>query len=259
MMDKGQNEKAALLLEKVVQDDPNNREAKILLASAYMGVAGIDIYKLHDTFKDVIFNQPLSDRFWGKSKSGEGPLDTGDVDKIKVSSKTMEDETPAIEDLIDNVDRILLKTKKVIEFLNRFPDVPRDKWPLLDSGLELLDQSGNDRDLCLYRVFFRVIYVKAYIGQEFLRNPDIPRKKWLCNIDLNNLRASVDWILKHLTSASEDFRRVFPRQSASINAFEAMSQTVQEELTALDHSRDGTNTGMVILQGRFRSVLRCGQ
>jgi hypothetical protein len=261
-MDKGQNEKAAILLEKIVEEQPENREAKILLASAYMGQAGVDIYKLHDTFKDVLFNQPLSERFWGKS-AGADPLNDPSSasfdEKMTVSELGPDGQPLPIIQMINTADRILIKSKKAIEFLSRFPDVPKEKWPLLDSGLQLLDGAGDERDLCLYRVFFRVIYLKAYFSHEFLRDPDMPRKKWLCSIDLGNLRESVDWILKHLTAASEDFQRAFPKRAATLNSIQAMSHAIRDELTQLEQSKDGTNSGLIVIQNGFRSSLRCGK
>src|SRR5687767_4959672 len=59
LMDQGHNAKAVILLERVVSTDPDNSEARVLLASAYLGQAGVDVYELHRTFQDVLFAKPL--------------------------------------------------------------------------------------------------------------------------------------------------------------------------------------------------------
>jgi hypothetical protein len=267
LMDKGDNEKAAILLEQYIQQNPDSQEGKILLASAYMGEAGVDIYKLYDSFKDIIFNKPLGERFWGNGGSSSSDDILGndsDVEgKRNVVAQNGSDpssqEEPPIEILIDHADKILLKTKKVIEFLNRFPDVPKEKWPLLDSGLALLDSASNARDISLYRIFFRLVYMKAYLGQEFLRDPDMGRKKWLCSIDLGNLRESLDWVLKQLSAASDDVRRAYPSQASNLNSVQAIMDAFREELDGLDRSTTGANTEQTVLQNRFRTALHCGQ
>ena len=262
LMDKGQNEKAAILLEDFVGTNPDSEEAKVLLASAYMGEAGVDIYKLYASFKDIVFNESLSQRFWGTGKDSStddlfgDPSSTGATLSFDLANHP---EVPPVEILIGHLDSVLLQSKKIVEFLNRFPDVPKDKWPLLDSGLATLESAGNERDLCLYRIFFRVIYMKAYIGQEILRDPDVGRKKWLCAIDLGNLRESLNWVLKQTSAASEDFRRAYPSKGSNLNSVQAIADAVKVELDGLDHSTTGGNTELTVLQSRFRSELRCDQ
>jgi hypothetical protein len=38
-----------------------------------------------------------------------------------------------------------------------------------------------------------------------------------------------------------------------------MSQAIQEGLTQLEQSKDGSNSGLIVMQNSFRSSLRCGQ
>ena len=44
LMDQGSNAKAVLLMEATIEKKPDSSEARLLLASAYMGMAGVDIY-----------------------------------------------------------------------------------------------------------------------------------------------------------------------------------------------------------------------
>ncbi len=263
LMDKGDNAKAAILLEQYLQQNPDSKEGKVLVASAYMGEAGVDIYKLYDSFKDVLFQEPLKDRFWGGGTNSDASLlgNDSDVENRKTvihKDQKVQPATPA-QNLIDLSDRVFAKAQKIAEFLNRFPDVPRDKWPLLDSGIQSLNSAGNDRDISLYRIFFRLIYVKAFLGDEVLHDPNLGSKQWACSLDLSNLRENLNWILEQFSAASDDIRRAYPAQASNLNSAQAIVSAIQEDLDQLDQAKNGENTGLLGLQTSLRSSLGCGQ
>ena len=255
LMDKGQNAKAILILEDAVARDPHNSEARVLLASAYLGEAGVDVYKIHDAFKDVLFDKSLGDSFWhGPSGSKDPSTGLPSFEGVDTSP----DKTP-VELVLTRLDFLLMKLRQDVTFLNRFPDVEKIKWSLLDKALEHLDSVESEKDVCLYRVFVRIIYLRAYLSQEIIADPDFGSKKWACNLDVEKLRESLVWIARNLVGASDDFRQVYPGKASSFLA--GFQGTITAFLEALEHAKSddpaGANTGDLGVQQRLREAFKC--
>jgi len=257
LMDKSKTAKAILILEDTVSRDPHNSEARVLLASAYLGEAGVDVYKIHDAFRDILFEKSLGDSFWhGSNKNASKDPSIG-LPSLE-GPDTSNDKTP-IELVLTRLDYFLMKLKQVVTFLNRFPEVEKIKWGLLDKALENLDRVESTQDVCLYRVFIRVIYLRAYLSQELITDPDFGSKKWACRLDIEKLRESLLWIMGNLAGVSKDFRKVYPEKAHSLAGFEG---SITEFLVGLEQAKSkapaGANTGALGVQQRFREAFKCG-
>ncbi|MGK5082006.1 hypothetical protein WDW37_01780 [Bdellovibrionota bacterium FG-1] len=242
LMDQGQNARAILILESEAARNPKDAETNVLLASAYLGKTGVDVYRIYDSFKDVLFDQSLSDKFW------KALLDR--------SIAPPNGHSP-IELLIDQVDRFLNLVREVVSFLNRFPKVEKEKWALIDQALEHLDAIEATRDISLYRVFIRIIYLKAFINLEIIGNPDFGNRQWACGLDLNHFRDGLAWIARNLSLATEDFRRVYPDQYSSLAIFSGTVTELYEGLNGLESETSPSATGTLTLQGRLREAFKC--
>lgn len=264
LMDKGQNAKAILILEDTVSRDPDNSEARVLLASAYLGEAGVDVYKIHDTFKDVLFNKSLEDSFLGESNhdapAADPILEVPNVNGPDNSENPRINDKALIEGILFRLDHTLTQLRQGITFLNRFPDVDKIKWGLLDKALEELSWVEPTRDICLYRIFIRVIYLRAYLGQEIIINSEFGTRNWACRLDIEKLRESLIWITRNLVHASEDYRKVYPDKSHSWVRFQG---TIMAFLEALEQVKTnaplGANSGILGLQQRLREAFKCNE
>ncbi|HAR42877.1 MAG TPA: hypothetical protein DCS07_09660, partial [Bdellovibrionales bacterium] len=167
-------------------------------------------------------------------------------------------EPAPLELLIDRLDLNLARVQNVTNLLSRFPDVAKEKWSLLDKALENLDSVTQSRDVHLYKVFIRVVYLKAFLGQEVVSDSDFGRKRWACKLDLEKLRENFVWITQNLVAASEDFRSVFPSKATSLDGMHGQLAGV---LTILEEMKSsgpvGSNTGLLSAQLKLQSTFRC--
>lgn len=250
LMDQGQNAKAILLLESATRADSGNEEARVLLASAYLGEAGVDVYRIHDSFKDVLFSKSLGDSFWKAKPRSEA---------VPEPHEEADPKAP-FEKLLDRMDVALARLQKVVNFLNRFPDVEKRNWGLLDRALENLDAITQTRDVSLYKVFIRVIYLKAYFDHEVVNDSELGSKKWACSLDLEKLRESLIWVTQNLVAASEDFHRVFPDKTSSLDGAHGELAGLLKFLEEMKPEAPvGTNTGLLATQQKLRERFHCSQ
>lgn len=158
LMDTGENAKAAAILEDSLAKHPDDDEAKLLLASSYMGMAGIDVYKIFDAFKDLIFKKSLKDQIIT-------PHD-GVADHPSLGDGAIPDQDPAktkSEIAVAKFDKTLSTLQLALIYLDRFPQIDEEKWPLVESALATLQSMKNPAgDTFVYRVLIRVIYSKSY-------------------------------------------------------------------------------------------------
>lgn len=240
LMDHEENAKAIQLLEKYLSDSPQDKEARILAASAYMGEAGVDIYRSYDAFKDILFNVPLADRL------GKGPSSPMSDPDIKGAP---------LEKFVDYADLFLGKTKHIVSFLSRFPSVEKKSWPLLDRALEHMEVDSPTTDERLYRTFVRIVYLKAYLDQEVLNDEDFGSAKWVCKTNFLSLEDSLSWALGHLFQVTVDFKEVFPDKKGEILV---LHDVLKETLKALQHgSPSGTKTFLMGLEASLKESFRC--
>lgn len=255
LMDHGQTGRAIELLEQVVQQEPGNEEARLMLASAYMGKAGIDVLSLHDAFQDVLFSHSLSDVFLSGDKgAAKDPVKGADLPAAQQSK----DDTP-VERVFQNVDEFLNNVRRVMLIFNRFPHVDESKWPLLDQALWNLDQIKPAKQVRVYRLFIRMVYFKEFLVVKVIKDPSFGTRSWACQIETEALKEHLLWMMTTLARASEDFIYIYPKEGSPFIRASAIFKTFEDELERLDHDAPvGGETGMMIGQRRLREALRCG-
>lgn len=249
LMDQGQNARVILLLEDQLARPrgSDSEETRILLASAYLGKAGLDVFAIYQHFKDFLFARPLKDSFLDSPSFAPSALFQGPVSAP----------APApLKDALATADRNFVRLKQAVSFLHRFPHVPRDLWPLLERALEILDAIEGQRDLKLYRVFVRVVYLKAYLDEEVIKDPDFGTREWACAIEFRQLMGNVDWSLQHLTKALDDYEQAVPRKAGRLQNIYALVKGVFEELNETDPSSPTRPTFQVI-QDQLREWAKC--
>lgn len=230
LMDQGQNDKAIVLLERTVQEQPDHSEAKVLLASAYAGRAGVDIYQLHRSFQDILFSKPLSAQlgFGSEMPTQEAPA----ISAVELEQPDAQQEL--LESAVADLDGFFGHLRNGLSYLNRFPKIDREKWPLLDESLGLLHSVEESKDVLLYRAFIRLFYLKAYVGAELLATPNFGKRQWACNIDFGSFADQLRWIARTLLYVSDDLNRVFPERASTFNNLHA---SVAALLKTLDSTR----------------------
>jgi hypothetical protein len=225
LMDKGENAEAITLLEGEIKKNPENVEARYLLATAYMGEAGLDIYALHDTFHDILFSRPLADAFLGKEN--ETPLpELSQRGPIGLS----EEEKTALQKVLERIYNVMNQVRDTVEFLKGLPDVNDKKFPMFDKALDLLDPINTGNDILLYRVFIRIVYIKNFLDYKILRDQGFGTRKWACNLEISRVRDQTVWFARHVLRAIEDFQRVYPDKLTGLTQVKDRTQKTVDVL-----------------------------
>lgn len=243
LMDAGDNAKAIVVLEMLLVKEPGNTQAKILLSSALLGAAGVDVFKAHDHFSDIIFNQSLGARLWGEPEGGAEP--------------TEEKGGTPIEGLVNRIDLLLGRLRQVVLFMNRFPHVDKINWPLLDRALEKLEIPSDqiDKDVRMYRLLINILYFRAYLSESLLKDATLGSKKWICRVDIEHFRESILWTARKLLSVSDDFAEVYPQNAFHVTALHATTAAVVEDIMV--RAPAGSRTALYLFQSKFREFMRC--
>jgi hypothetical protein len=268
LMDRGENGRAVELLENVVAQEPHNSEARLILASAYMGKAGIDVLALHDAFHDVLFSKSLSQVFATHGDSAAAgatkPTPTPKPKDEHPSEDTLHDrrqpldDTPA-EKMIRNLDDSLDSLRRVMVIFDRFPHVSENKWPYLDQALFQLSQIEPAKEVRVYRLFIRMIYFKEYLVRKIIRDTTFGTRAWACRLELEEFNEGLNWIMALLAGASEDFKALYPREESPFDQgreiFRKMSEAI---VTTQEGAPQNGDKSVAASQLKLRETLRCG-
>ena len=195
-MDKGNDAKAVMVLENELKKHPDREDIRELLGSAYVGLAGINIYRIQDAFQDLLFRRSLKDEIIGGTSSA-GPSAT---EPKSVTAKSPEDQKmSSTEEALRFIDRALLGIQKVAIYFTRLPQVPSEKWPYLEKALEVMETLEHKSNILVYRMLVRLLYTKAFLTEKFLRNIDFGDRRWACKIDPVRLREGFTFINEQVT------------------------------------------------------------
>ncbi len=202
LMDVGQNGKAAHILEQRVAGYPEDDEAKLLLASAYMGLAGVDVYSIFDAFQDLIFKRSLKDQVVGGNESApKVEIARGKIPEPKAG------ETPA-EKALRSLDKITHHLQVSLVYLDRFQKVPESQWPLIETALALLESIAAPAvDVHTYKVFIRLVYAKSYLVAKVMKDDLAWSRQWACSFDPQAFDEDLGFFAQQALAIDEDLRR----------------------------------------------------
>lgn len=193
LMDRSQNAKAARILEADLRDDPSDDEARLLLASAYMGLAGIDVYRIFDAFQDLLFKRSLKDQIISPKSdpNAKNPLGNGTIPtKDEVKSQA--------EGTMIALDKSVSSLQLALLYLDRFPQIPAANWPLVEAALAQLESMRNPAsDTFTYRILIRLIYLKSYLVEKVMRNEQFGSREWACGFDARSFDEDLSFFTRH--------------------------------------------------------------
>ncbi len=263
LLDQGENAKAIWLLESHLRRSPptiqNLDEARIVLASAYLGEAGLDVFAIHDHFKDILFGKALSDQFLGDAipaTPGAAPAPEADPTRLPGQLETPTNSAM----LIARLEVTFGKIREITSFLNRFPEIKRLHWPLMDEALRLLEASGDAKDLRIYRVFIRVVYLKTLLSERVLTDPRFGTRDWLCEADTRALLKDLRWVSMMIQKSVIDLDGALRNKNALFPALQARVLGVTQAIQEMDDSGDTQLSGGVgasKLKKEIREALQC--
>jgi hypothetical protein len=254
LLDHGQINRAIAVLEPVVDQEPDNHEARLMLASAYMGKAGIDVMSIHAAFHDVLFSKSLSEVLTSKKPATEA-LAAGELPAQRKSAR----ETP-VEAAIRKIDEFLNTVRRTTVIFNRFPHVAEKNWPLVDQALSHLDRLPNVGEVRVYRLFIRMVYLKEFLTNRIVRDPSFGTHDWACSLEVSDLQDGLNWSMSIMGRASDDFVTLYPTEASPFAKAHAIFSSVAEALDNVQKDAPvGVETGAQVAQRRLREALKCEQ
>lgn len=212
LMDTRQNAKAARVLEEALEKNPDDDEAKLLLASAYMGLAGIDVYAIFDAFQDLIFRRSLKDQIiTPKGDEGKKP----NPGRAAIPKK--EETKSKVEGAMAALDRSLNSLQLALIYLDRFPQVPEASWPFIEAALARLESMREPAsDTYTYRVLIRLIYAKSYLVARVMRNEKIWTRSWACEFNAQDFDEDLGFFTRQAVAIDDDLGKGAERGAKSL-------------------------------------------
>lgn len=245
LLDKSENAEAIVLLEEFLKTHPDNEEAQILLSSAYLGAAGLDVFATYNTFRDLLFEKSLGEVFFKKPK-------------LPQEANPEYPKTEAVlEKFIYSLDFFLTQLRNVVHFLDRFPHVKSHHWPLLDEALVHLAEVKQSREISLYRLFLRVVYLKSYLDVEWVRNQEVGSAQWFCELKAIDLKEKFLWILDHSNAGLTDLNRVYPNRGTDWEDARVVLSEAQSWIE--NDTPSGTYSSLMLLESNLRGRLKCDE
>lgn len=210
LIDAQRDDEAIALLEKVLQDEPNNREAKVTLASAYAHKAGFKIQA-----------------FWGMVDSARRK----EIATLKLEGNP--NSAPA---------KFIMYLRATLTFaraMENLPELDAKKYSYLEYGLGILDgidpkeKKPSDHILsALYRlVIFKARVGWMYTASSFTAKDD----KGQCNLIVERLADGVLDSARLLEKITFDLSYAFPKEQIELqNSRKRLASFTQNLALQLD-------------------------
>lgn len=251
LLDQSNYDKSIYMLEDYVDSYPDDKEAIIILGSAYVGKSGINIYKLYDSYNDVFFKTSIIDQI---NKTEQVISET---EKNQAESQNQKNK---VRKFLKELDGFLVKLKDYLDFMHLLPDVEEKNWILMDRGLELLSLIDNRKDINLYRAYARASYLKSFLFNKFIDDPSLGSYFWICQLDLEVMYKDLKWSINTAEIILEDLHLSYPEKvtnfrniEVSLRKFLAYLDLLQEETPV------GGSTGLFVLQEKIKGNLNCDE
>ena len=265
LLNEGQNAKAIKLLEKELARHPDNDEVRLVLASAYAGEAGVDVITIYDSFKDLLFAKPLKNSILQgpeeSSRPADGPVPIAAVKpKANAASENKDEIQTPVKKFSHEIYQFLDSLQRALGYIEKFPRVTANELPLIARALQLLDAHAWQKDVTFYRAFLRVLYLKESYLEKITNDEHFGTSEWICTLDLRKFGEELAVIGDDLLKVTKDLKEVYPNKSSYIDDFYYYVMIMDGTLkTSSTHSPAGSQSGTLLLEGKLRSFMRCGE
>ncbi|MBI4924836.1 MAG: hypothetical protein HY843_02840 [Bdellovibrio sp.] len=245
LIDKGENEKAILILEKYMQEEPKNKEVKILLASAYLGYAGLSIYSYFESFHDLLFERPLSETLFGDKSSQ-------DLASVSINMPGLNDDLAPIEVMLLKLSQFFLIASNQLSFFNRFNTVMPAYWQFVDRALKLIDSTEKTNDIVLYKILIWIIYIKSYLKYNIVGDKSVGSRQWICNLDVERFYLDIKWILRSVLIIVKDVKIIKTEGSAALNDLEIGLSDIEHIMNEFSDQKNGVRLSLKGLEYQLK-------
>ncbi len=246
LIDEQRTDEAIELLEHEVKREPNNREYKVVLASAYAHKAGIKIQKLVPVFSRSHHLQKLNSASTAKEKMSWGE---------KLNKKAL------------NISALFIRLATVLASYSSIPIIDSEGELYIRHAIELLNSLDKKitQEAALYRAILEVILLKHFLTENFIgefAEPNIKNEE-SCRIDLGNLNDSLIVLGKLLIDIYDDLGYANPKQASKMAQQSEETANVISDLTFATTSIavfDETSTlflKQAAIESGFGKIIKC--
>lgn len=205
-----------------------------LSATALLGEAKVDIYQMVGAYKEEVFDKSLSQISESGSGINTGP---GNLDWLKDNSgiEASADQGKADQKLRQAIQWIVGVTDslaRINSLAAKLPDVDSFNLPLVEEALFILDKISPKTDLVAYRMYARLILIKAQIKdilpfiKQFSEN--------ICDSSLNEFTREIEYTLTLSLDAASDVAFIMQKKGQDTSTIEAFLTSSRSLIETLD-------------------------
>ena len=157
------------------------------------------------------------------------------------------------------LDRSLNSLQLALIYLERFPQVPEEKWPFIEAALgQLVSMRDPASDTFTYRVLIRLIYSKSYLIARVMRNERIWTREWACTFNAQDFDEDLSFFTRQIIAIDAELGKGADRGAKSL----AKARKNLSFLADAANSADGFsawNDGLTFseLENSIKGVAHC--
>lgn len=240
LIDEQRDDEAIELLQNALQKDPNNREYRMTLASAYAHYAGIKIQKL----------APLVASFDSLSKAFNNSKEISKISQVDVT--------------LESWVTLLQQFSGIFSAYSSIPELAPDKVIYVEQAIKEINLLGKlSQNEAIYRGILRIILIKNKINTKLLgqftnENPD------QCKVDIDSMNQNILGIGRDVIAAMEDIQTANPDKAGEITQWKKKTADMVSDLSLITTSAmvlDEVSTIALkksIIEEGFLKLLKCG-
>lgn len=241
MIDAQQPDQAIKLLERALEDEPENKSYKTVLASAYAHRAGFKVQKLVPILKQAQDFQRLQ----GNKEPGDGK-----VKAVAFDLGSLVNKSSALAQVFDSIPNVAVE---------RLPDLQHAISILADLGPEI-----NPSD-AIYKAILEIILFKHYLVENLLGENPAATNQALerCQIQVNLFVETFQVLASLLQEIYVDLRIAHPGQTATFDRLSEETKTAVETALTTAHGVSQLDKNslfflkVTVLKAGFGKVLKC--
>jgi tetratricopeptide (TPR) repeat protein len=249
LIDAQRSDEAIALLEKINDEEPENDQYRIALASAYANKAGVKVQKIWSLVKISKNAKQLTEAL-GAAEPGE------------------KEPSEKVDDALDQVADTLARFALIMKIYVAIPNVELANRPYLAHAVTLLASIENiPQGDAMFRALLRIIEFKSDLAVQLI---GVPKKTQRanqaegCAVDFERMGSAIAVQSAQLGAILEDLSIALPDQAEQLNGVRTkIAQTAADltkNMTSLIVMEKSASVALKqsIIDNNFGKLLRCG-
>lgn len=215
LIDAGKPDEAISYLEKLIEQEPQNTDAKVALSSAYAAKAGIKV----TSFAGMIINARSVENVMAELSKNAEPSTTP---------------TGQVDEFLKKVSSLMSKASGVARIYVDIPEIRDDVYPYLLYAIEILEEQKDLKaEDKIFKVIMEIIVLKHMISTDLVVG--IFQKDWYsqkCVLNFNKFNRSLIKTGKLVVAILEDLEVAHPSKAKELNELSGKIVSSISDLTS---------------------------